>query len=72
MVDATIIPVPIQHNSAEENEEIKEGKIPQEWSSKKSKLSQKDRDAHWLFYFHAPQLEDFLQFINNSNFLPQN
>lgn len=47
MVDATMIPVPIQHNSPEENELIKEGKIPEQWSSKKSKLSQKDRDARW-------------------------
>lgn len=47
IVDATMIPVPVQHNSQEENKEIKRGKIPEEWSKKKSKLSQKDRDARW-------------------------
>ncbi len=35
IVDATMIPVPIQHNSREENEEVKQGKIPEDWHSKK-------------------------------------
>ena len=47
MVDATMIPVPIQHNSPEENEEIKQGKVPEAWESKKYKLSQKDLEARW-------------------------
>lgn len=47
IVDATMVPVPIGRNSPEENQEIKEGKIPADWQSKKQKLSQKDTDARW-------------------------
>jgi IS5 family transposase len=31
MVDATIVPVPKQRNSREENEAVKIGKTPEEW-----------------------------------------
>ena len=47
IVDASMVPVPIGRNSREENQEIKEGKIPADWHSKKHKLSQKDTDARW-------------------------
>jgi IS5 family transposase len=45
IVDATIIEAPIQHNSRDENERIKNGEIPEEWSE--AKASQKDTDARW-------------------------
>src|ERR1700716_1313175 len=47
MVDATIVPVPKQRNSGDENEAVKAGRIPREWDSKPAKLRQKDRDARW-------------------------
>lgn len=47
IVDATIVPVPIQRNSAEENEQIKKGEIPAEWTKKPHKLCQKDVDGRW-------------------------
>ena len=49
IIDATIVEAPIQHNSKEENEQIKQGKIPQGWQGEKhkAKLCQKDRDARW-------------------------
>ena len=47
IIDASIIPVPIQHNSQEENKQIKAGKQPPEWSDNAHKLSQKDTDARW-------------------------
>lgn len=47
IIDATIVPVPIQRNSKEENEKIKEGEIPLEWQEKPHKLSQKDTSARW-------------------------
>src|SRR5215469_591918 len=49
IVDATFVDVPIQRNKKEENEEIKEGKIPEEWNKKKNrhKKAQKDVDARW-------------------------
>lgn len=47
MVDATIIPVPVQHNSPEEREKLKEGEIPESWQSNPHKLSQKDLEAGW-------------------------
>nr|WP_253688136.1 IS5 family transposase [Treponema sp. OMZ 792] len=49
IIDATIVEAPIQHNSKDENEQIKNGKIPEQWQEKqnKAKLSQKDCDARW-------------------------
>lgn len=47
MVDATIVRVPIQRNTREENAAIKEGKPPVEnWSEAKKR--QKDTDARWV------------------------
>lgn len=47
MMDATLVSVPIQRNSREENKEIKEGKVPESFSENKNKLAQKDTDARW-------------------------
>ncbi len=47
IVDATLIPVPRQHNSDEENQQLKQGKTPQAWQDKPHRRSQKDRDARW-------------------------
>ena len=47
IIDASIIPVPIQRNSKAENEQIKAGQRPPEWSENAHKLSQKDTDARW-------------------------
>jgi transposase, IS5 family len=47
IIDATIVPVPKQRNSREENEQIEEGKIPEEWKEQPEKESQKDKDARW-------------------------
>ena len=45
IVDASIVKVPIQRNSREENAAIKEGKTPDTWS--KNKQKRKDVDARW-------------------------
>ena len=45
IVDASIVEVPIQRNSREENKELKEGNIPEDWSENKKR--QKDTDAQW-------------------------
>jgi IS5 family transposase len=45
IVDASIVEVPIQRNSREENKELKEGNIPEGWSENKKR--QKDTDAQW-------------------------
>ena len=47
ILDATMIPVPKQRNSKEENQQIKQGQVPPEWNEKPHKLSQKDTDARW-------------------------
>jgi IS5 family transposase len=47
IVDATIVPVPKNRNSREENEAIKAGEMPQGWDSQPAKRRQKDRDARW-------------------------
>ena len=47
IVDATIVPVPKQRNSRDENEAVKSGRTPVAWDRKPAKLRQKDRDARW-------------------------
>ena len=45
IVDASIVPVPKQRNSREENKRIKQGEVPEDWSEQKKR--QKDTDARW-------------------------
>ena len=45
IVDATIVQVPIQRNTPEENDRIKAGETPEEWS--KNRAAQKDPDARF-------------------------
>jgi IS5 family transposase len=45
LVDASIVEVPIQRNSRDENKKLKEGDIPGDWEE--NKLRQKDTDARW-------------------------
>ena len=45
IVDASIVPVPIQRNSREENRRIKAGEVPEDWSE--AKREQKDVQARW-------------------------
>ena len=47
IVDATLIPVPKQHNSKDENQQIKQGEIPPSWQDNPHQRSQKDSDARW-------------------------
>jgi IS5 family transposase len=47
IVDASFVEVPRQRNSREENKQIKEGKVPEDWLGNPHKLSQKDTDARW-------------------------
>ena len=47
IVDASIVPVPRQHNQRNENDKIKAGEIPQDWAEKPDKTRQKDVDARW-------------------------
>ena len=47
IIDASIVPVPTQRNSSEENAEIKAGDIPEGWAESANRLAQKDLDARW-------------------------
>ncbi len=47
IVDATLIPVPKQRNTKEENQQLAQGEIPDTWQQKPHRLSQKDIDARW-------------------------
>jgi IS5 family transposase len=49
IVDATFVDVPKQRNNKDENDSIKEGKVPEAWEKEKQqhKLAQKDVDARW-------------------------
>ena len=48
MIDATLVEVPRQRNSREENAPIKEGETPESWQEQPDKLRHKDVDARWM------------------------
>ena len=49
IVDATFVEAPRQHNHHDENNDIKQGKTPEDWKKPQNihKLRQKDMDARW-------------------------
>lgn len=47
ILDASIVPVPRNHNTRKENAAIKDGEVPEGWENKPAKRSQKDVDARW-------------------------
>ncbi|ASP23665.1 transposase DDE domain protein (plasmid) [Antarctobacter heliothermus] len=47
ILDASIVPVPRNHNTRDENAAIKNGEAPEDWADKPAKRSQKDTDARW-------------------------
>ena len=47
ILDASIVPVPRNHNTREENATIKSGEVPEDWADKPAKRCQKDLDARW-------------------------
>jgi len=47
MVDATFVEVPKQRNTRQQNADIKEGEVPEEFDGKPRVLAQKDFDARW-------------------------
>ena len=47
IIDATIVEAPKQHNTRDENEQVKAGKTPEDWAKKPAKNRQKDKDARW-------------------------
>jgi transposase, IS5 family len=48
MIDATITEAPIQRNTREENAQIKNEQVPEQWKNNPHKCSQKDVDARWV------------------------
>jgi IS5 family transposase len=47
ILDASIVPVPRNRNTRDENKAIKAGDLPEGWADKPAKRSQKDVDARW-------------------------
>ena len=47
ILDATIVPVPKQHISKEEKQQLDQGEVPKEWQEKPHRLAQRDTDASW-------------------------
>ena len=47
IIDASIVPVPQQRNSRDENARIKDGETPEGWEKQPAKRRQKDTDARW-------------------------
>ena len=59
IIDASIVQVPVQRNSRDENDQIKQGELPDEWGEKKK--SHKDVDARWV----KKSDEDFFGYKNH-------
>lgn len=53
IVDASFVEVPIQRNTKEENEQIKNGGIPASFEENPNKKEQKDVDARWTKKNHV-------------------
>ena len=47
LIDASLVPVPTQRNTREENAMVKAGECPTEWEMQPTKRRQKDTDARW-------------------------
>ena len=47
IIDASIVLVPTQRNSRDENAELQAGRTPAGWKQQPAKVQQKDRDARW-------------------------
>jgi IS5 family transposase len=47
ILDPSIVPVPRNRSTREENAAIKKGEAPEDWENDPSKRSQKDEDARW-------------------------
>ena len=47
IVDASFVEAPRQRNKREENKQIKEGQVPEQWDENPNKKRQKDVDAKW-------------------------
>ena len=48
IIDATLIPVPRQRNSREDNKEIKNNRMPEGLDENPNRLQQKELDARWV------------------------
>ena len=48
LMDSSVVQVPRQRNSREENAVIKSGEVPPDWKEQPHKLCPKDTEAHWL------------------------
>ena len=48
IIDATLVPVPKQRNSLEDNKEIKANRVPDGWNESPKRLQKKDLDARWV------------------------
>jgi IS5 family transposase len=78
IVDASIIPAPIQRNTRKENTQIKQGDIPEDWSDNKGR--QKDTDARWTKknntnyygYKNHIQIDNKNKLIRNYSVTPAN
>jgi len=69
IVDASIVSVPIQRNSREENKQVKEGTVPEDWSEVKRR--QKDVHARWSArpHKHAYGYKNHISIDNENKFI---
>jgi len=58
IVDASLVSAPKQRNTTDEKQDIKAGRVPEDWKDKPAKLRQKDMDARWTVQFGKARLRE--------------
>jgi transposase, IS5 family len=48
IIDSTLVPVPKQLNSRQDNKEIKANRLPDRWNESPKRLQKRDLDARWV------------------------
>jgi len=58
IVDASLIPAPKQRNTEGERQDVKAGRVPDDWKDNPAKLRQKDIDARWTVQFGKARIRN--------------
>ena len=58
IVDASLVSAPKQRNTTDEKQDVKAGRVPEDWKDKPAKLRQKDMDARWTVQFGKARVRE--------------
>ena len=58
IIDASLVSAPKQRNTEGEKQDVKAGRVPEDWKDKPAKLRQKDMDARWTVQFGKARVRE--------------